>query len=285
MTEKSEASLIPSNVMRTIPYTAYIAVGSYAVVFRSSKAAWLEGGLLSNEILNAALKKMLRKIAGPEATLLQRPPGACDAGIYPQHYPKTSISSGMPSGHSQTSAFLAVALSSEILLQAGCSPTDGCMGDAALSIGAVISLSYVWLIAALVVVSRTRFGGFLAVSVDGHAVAVHTLPQVMVGTLVGACFGKGGVQWYYGHAWVLWVVVGMAIATCIGTVAWLLREPKGSSRVGSDADKSDESDTDRSTRDGSESCMENSDIFSFVVALHPVLLHVDHQHLGSSQQQ
>ncbi|CAK8999265.1 unnamed protein product [Durusdinium trenchii] len=105
--ERSDLQLLPSNVMRSMPYTAYIAVGSYALIFWSQEAALLEALLLSNELLNAFFKKLASKLVGKEARWIKRPRGAADSGIYPQHFPKMSTSSGMPSGHAQTSALLA----------------------------------------------------------------------------------------------------------------------------------------------------------------------------------
>eukprot|EP00435_Cladocopium_sp_Y103_P007065 s2004_g2.t1 len=100
--ELSDLRLLPSNVMRSLPYTAYIAVGSYAVICWSRAAALLEVCLLTNEILNAA-------------RWLRRPRGAADSGIYPQHFPKLSTSNGMPSGHAQTSTLLATIFTCYVL--------------------------------------------------------------------------------------------------------------------------------------------------------------------------
>ncbi|CAJ1400383.1 unnamed protein product [Effrenium voratum] len=91
--ERSDLWLLPSNVMRTMPYTAYIAVGSYAVIFVSADAALLEVCLLTNEILNALFKFLSTRVIGKEALLLRRPRGAADSGIYPQHFPRVSSSS------------------------------------------------------------------------------------------------------------------------------------------------------------------------------------------------
>merc|ERR1719476_1009162 len=97
-----------------MPYTSYVAVLSYAAIYLSPEAAWLTGGLVLNEVLNAGIKWVLRKLA-PESSMLRRPDGAIDSGIYPQHYPRPSTTSGMPSGHSQTSCFLAVVLTGAVI--------------------------------------------------------------------------------------------------------------------------------------------------------------------------
>ncbi|CAL1153876.1 unnamed protein product, partial [Cladocopium goreaui] len=64
--ELSDLRLLPSNVMRTLPYTTYIAVGSYAVLCWSREAALLEVCLLTNEILNAVFKKLSTLLLGKE---------------------------------------------------------------------------------------------------------------------------------------------------------------------------------------------------------------------------
>lgn len=69
--ERSEAAALPSNVLRTMPYTWLVATGAYAVVFRSSGAAWCEAGLVLNELLIAAVKAGLRKCGTPESRLLR----------------------------------------------------------------------------------------------------------------------------------------------------------------------------------------------------------------------
>jgi membrane-associated phospholipid phosphatase len=77
------------------------------------------------------------------------------AGIFPTHNPKLSTTSGMPSGHSQTAVFLAV------VLHAKAKP-----GKAGLAFLAAM--------AAAVLISRTKYGGPLAVAVNGP---LHTLLQ------------------------------------------------------------------------------------------------------------
>ena len=163
MTEKADASPLLANVCRTMPYTAYVGVSSYAVVFGSWDAAWFFVGLLVNEVMNHLAKAILKK-AGPSSSLLKRPESAADTGIYPQHHPTKSTTSGMPSGHAQTSAFCAVVLTHVVW-----------------DSGAAFPLCYIWSVSLLVMVSRTRFGGILAVSVGGKRVAQHTVLQVLVG--------------------------------------------------------------------------------------------------------
>eukprot|EP00439_Symbiodinium_sp_Y106_P072136 s30_g13.t1 len=76
--DRSDLASLPSNVMRTMPYTTYIAVGSYAIIVGSEDAAWLELCLLMNEILNAVFKFIPARIVGKQASLLRRPAGAAD---------------------------------------------------------------------------------------------------------------------------------------------------------------------------------------------------------------
>lgn len=113
MTEKAESSKVLVNVLRTTPYTAYVATLSAGLAFPDSGALTLFVALIVNEIVNHALKKLV-KIQLGVTPLTMRPEGAKDCGIYPQHNPSLSKSSGMPSGHSQTACFLAT-----ILLQRG----------------------------------------------------------------------------------------------------------------------------------------------------------------------
>jgi len=199
MTEKAEANALPANLMRTMPYTAYVAVASYAAVFLSSNAAWLMLALVVGEVLNYTMKTCLRALVGPEATLLRRPDGAADSGIYPQHYPRESLSSGMPSGHGQTSAFLSTVFTRHILERRWYSCATSC------SIWEVVlPICYVWLIAILVMVSRSRFAGVLGVRIDGRLVAHHTVLQVMVGATIGMCLGNSTFEWFSGHGWLVW---------------------------------------------------------------------------------
>lgn len=192
--ERSDLASLPSNVMRTMPYTTYIAVGSYAIIAGSEDAAWLELCLLMNEILNAVFKFIPARIVGKQASLLRRPAGAADSGIYPQHHPKVSSTSGMPSGHAQTSGLLGTILTCYVLdLRAAREPETVSMIDvrvhATASAHTVCAIAYVWILAAAVMLSRTRFGGPLRVSVGGRSIAQHTCLQVAVGAIIGVCLG------------------------------------------------------------------------------------------------
>eukprot|EP00913_Durusdinium_trenchii_P025274 g23726.t1 len=237
--ERSDLQLLPSNVMRSMPYTAYIAVGSYALIFWSQEAALLEALLLSNELLNAFFKKLASKLVGKEARWIKRPRGAADSGIYPQHFPKMSTSSGMPSGHAQTSALLATVFTCHLLdLQPHMDPeplaeseslestTVGNRfrgGDRAsyhariaewnkfraqdlpgistspLEAKNVVPLVYVWLVALCVMFSRTRFGGPLAVNIGGRAVVQHSCLQILIGASLGLSLGISGFWLYLGQ--------------------------------------------------------------------------------------
>lgn len=275
MAEKSEARALPANLLRTAPYTAYVAVGSYAVIFGSRRGAWLEAGLLLNEVLNAGLKWALKAVVGKDSQLLRRPRGAADSGIYPQHRPQLSTSSGMPSGHAQTSVFLAVLLSREVLHQHASPCADaglqggmpgGAGGEACLALvsaeaplwsTATVPLCYVWLIALLVIVSRTRLGGplGLAVRVDGRPVAQHSFLQVVAGGLLGGLLGDAAGNFLDGKAESVWrgflgvvVVLACILAAAISEVMW--GRPLCSccceSSSGSNSDKVGGSDTERS---------------------------------------
>ena len=106
MTEKAEASHVLANILRTTPYVAYTAALTVGLVYPESGGLRLFGALVANEGLNHGLKALIVQILGKNE-LTARPKGARDCGIYPQHRPQVSYSSGMPSGHSQTACFLA----------------------------------------------------------------------------------------------------------------------------------------------------------------------------------
>ena len=106
MTEKAEASHVLANILRTTPYVAYTAALTVGLVYPESGGLKLFGALVANEGLNHGLKALIVQILGKNE-LTARPKGARDCGIYPQHRPQASYSSGMPSGHSQTACFLA----------------------------------------------------------------------------------------------------------------------------------------------------------------------------------
>lgn len=254
MAEKSEAAAIPANLMRTMPYTAYVAVGSYATIFWSGSAAWLFSALVVGEVFNAGAKSLLKKLAGPKAELLRRPDGAADSGIYPQHFPRASLSSGMPSGHSQTSAFLATVLSRYLLAQRGLDgvPWQRCpdrLGSCAGSLQAepelVVPLCYIWTLAAMVIVSRTRFAGPLAVRVDGLAVAHHTVLQVIVGAAVGCLLGNAAFEWHAGGEWLPFLG---SVAIVLGGVAMVAGVEARCTGAfdGSGSDQEPSSDSDKS---------------------------------------
>lgn len=197
--ERSDLQLLPSNVMRSMPYTAYIAVGSYALIFWSQEAALLEALLLSNELLNAFFKKLASKLVGKEARWIKRPRGAADSGIYPQHFPKMSTSSGMPSGHAQTSALLATVFTCHLLdLQPHMDPDLPGISTSPLEAKNVVPLVYVWLVALCVMFSRTRFGGPLAVNIGGRAVVQHSCLQILIGASLGLSLWD---QWLLALPW------------------------------------------------------------------------------------
>mmetsp|Transcript_97772 Transcript_97772/g.296851 ORF Transcript_97772/g.296851 Transcript_97772/m.296851 type:complete len:276 (+) Transcript_97772:2-829(+) len=243
-----------------MPYTAHVAVGSYAVAFWCPHAAWLELGLLLMEALNAGTKCGLRRLLGPRAELLRRPEGAMDSGIYPQHCPRASTSSGMPSGHSQSSAFLATVFSCSVLRRW---PEDSAREEASgsLGVGTVgLSLCYVWLLALSVMVSRTRFAGILAVRVEGRPVAHHTVLQVVVGAAIGCLLGVAAVEWHQGRSWLPWACQAALVVLYVALLAALqvrCRQPGEDSEASereptSDSAKSpDSGSSDTSTDVGS----------------------------------
>ncbi|CAE7256458.1 unnamed protein product, partial [Symbiodinium sp. CCMP2456] len=84
--------------------------------------------------------------------------------------------SGMPSGHAQTSSLLGTILTCYILdLRAAREPETVSMVavsvHAAMSAHTVCAIAYVWILAAAVMLSRTRLGGPLRVSVGGRSIA------------------------------------------------------------------------------------------------------------------
>lgn len=217
---------MPPNIMRTMPITIYLAVGGYAAAFRSREAAWLELGLLCNELLNFSIKWSLRKIVGPHAELLRRPEGAMDSGLYPQREPKRSTSSGMPSGHSQTVGFLAASISPAVMAgsqgAADARLVDSLqLVDGESPLGPALSLTLVWFLALVVALSRTQFGGLLQVQVSGRRVAQHTLLQVTVGLLLGGLLGRAACTWHYGLRWWPWVVAALGLLLLVLSAALL----------------------------------------------------------------
>uniref|UniRef100_A0A7S1ADK5 Phosphatidic acid phosphatase type 2/haloperoxidase domain-containing protein n=1 Tax=Noctiluca scintillans TaxID=2966 RepID=A0A7S1ADK5_NOCSC len=205
MTERPEISCLLANVCRTMPYTSYIGISSYAVVFRSRGAAFLALGLVGNELVNHLVKLILKHLVGGSSAVLRRPESAADSGIYPQHYPVKSTTSGMPSGHAQTSAFCAVVLS-----HAAWDVTTASLP----------SLCYIWGVSLVVMASRTRFGSIFAVMVDGQRVAQHTLLQVVVGAVVGGLLGQGAAEWWYGGTRTLFCeIAAVGVVTATGAFA------------------------------------------------------------------
>jgi hypothetical protein len=178
MTEKAEAWRVPSNILRTLPYTAYTATLAHGIVFGHAPSLHLFGALIVNELSNHAAKAALKKAYGKEHPEIRRPDGAMDTGIYPQHRPQLSKSSGMPSGHSQTAWFLATVLS-------------------ASSGGRRSSQLFLFAVAALVTLSRTRHGGMLSIAVDGEVKACHTVNQVLLGAAIGMLLGWLCVLGYF----------------------------------------------------------------------------------------
>merc|ERR1712129_234854 len=172
-----------------------------------------------NEVLNAGLKSLLRRVAGPESEMLRRPEVAVDSGIYPQHYPRPSTTSGMPSGHSQTAAMVAVIFTCAVL-QTPSAMDEGVSDLSQDSPGwrsyvGKLPLLYIWLIALAVMVSRTRFGGPLSVKVDGRTVAHHTVLQVFVGAGMGTFLGLAAVRWHAGSSYLLWLGLAIVLAVVV----------------------------------------------------------------------
>uniref|UniRef100_A0A7S4USI8 Dolichyldiphosphatase n=1 Tax=Alexandrium monilatum TaxID=311494 RepID=A0A7S4USI8_9DINO len=250
MAERSEVARVPANLMRTMPYTAYVAVGSYAVVCWSRDAAWLELGLLLGEIANAVAKSLLKKVAGPKAGLLRRPEGAADSGIYPQHCPRASSSSGMPSGHSQTSAFLAIVLSHLVVRRSGeavpwrrcAEPSETCTQPSPpraelLALAAVLP--------ARARGRRRPPDRAPPPSLRGAA------DVVLVGAAIGCLLGEAAVAWHSGGDWGPWTGLAAAVLALVATAAWLEARCQGARGGDADADADRGSDSDKSRGAGS----------------------------------
>lgn len=246
--------MILANLLRTMPHTALVAVGSYALIFRSWPAGLLQVGLLLSELLNAGLKLTLRKLAGPGSQLLRRPKGAADSGIYPQHFPQASTSSGMPSGHSQTSTFLATIFSHEVLRQLRCDDNignaEGCSQPDFVSPSVAIPLCYIWLVACLVMVSRTDLVPVLSVHVDGRVVAHHTILQVVVGGALGASLGHAAVEWYDGRSWIWWALLPILVLLPVAAAALLETARRQPDRASDSEQGETDIDSDKSTEEG-----------------------------------
>ena len=193
MTEKAEASRVVANVIRTMPYTAYLSALSYGIVFGSDPAFHLFAALVLNECVNHALKFVIKNAFGKNSEWVRRPDGAADTGIYPQHTPRASTSSGMPSGHAQTAFFLATVLTA--------SATEEAAAAAAGSsrVRGPWHIHFLYGLAVVVALSRTRYGGpYLSVVVDGSVRACHTPAQVLAGGMLGIMFGLIAIRLYYG---------------------------------------------------------------------------------------
>jgi hypothetical protein len=184
MTEVAESHQLLANILRTLPYTAYTATFVVGALFPSSGALPLFFALAVNEALNHLLKFALRALGKPGGPLdgptfraaIARPPGAKDCGIYPQHAPKVSTSSGMPSGHAQTACFLA-----DVLLRRA-----GEVGEVTLFARAMVVGT-----ACLVLLHRTQWGGkYVSVCVGGRVTGCHTVPQVLVGGAIGLAVAR-----------------------------------------------------------------------------------------------
>eukprot|EP00514_Thraustochytrium_sp_LLF1b_P002026 CAMPEP_0184514064 /NCGR_PEP_ID=MMETSP0198_2-20121128/3763_2 /TAXON_ID=1112570 /ORGANISM="Thraustochytrium sp., Strain LLF1b" /LENGTH=173 /DNA_ID=CAMNT_0026904227 /DNA_START=241 /DNA_END=762 /DNA_ORIENTATION=- len=173
-----------------MPYTAYISTAAYSVCFGSVPAAWFVVGMVGNEVLNHKIKALVKKIAGPTGTWARRPKGAMDTGIYPHHYPTLSTTQGMPSGHCQTSGFIATVFISHILQDtvSGRSP-----------VAKLCSSAFVFAIAVAMCLSRTRYGGRLCVHVNGEIKPPHTPLQAVAGACIGVLCGLAASSWYYSN--------------------------------------------------------------------------------------
>jgi len=175
--ERAESSVVLANILRTTPYMAYVASFTIGVIAPESHGIYLFCALMLNEASNHALKLAVKTTLGV-SPLTARPPNAKDCGIFPTHHPKESKSSGMPSGHSQTAAFLASVLIMHI--------TAHVHDDMRRR----LATTYVAVYAALVVLSRTKYGGpYISVVVDGRIAGCHTVLQVVAGTAIGIMLG------------------------------------------------------------------------------------------------
>ncbi|CAJ1400382.1 unnamed protein product [Effrenium voratum] len=109
----------------------------------------------------------------------------------------------MPSGHAQTSALLATILTCNILdvrVAEGPELPGAFIAAAPADAGVILPLLYVWLVAFCVMLSRTRFGGPLAVNIGGRQVAQHTCLQILVGAVVGVFLGLAAFWVHLGQS-------------------------------------------------------------------------------------
>jgi hypothetical protein len=93
MTEAAERSKLLVNVLRTLPYTAYVSSFSLGMLFPETQGLTLFGFLMANEACNHSLKLLIKRVFGTN-DITARPKGARDCGIYPQRDPQPSLSSG-----------------------------------------------------------------------------------------------------------------------------------------------------------------------------------------------
>ncbi|GBG33615.1 Hypothetical Protein FCC1311_098382 [Hondaea fermentalgiana] len=177
-TEASDARALPSNVVRTLPYTLYVGTAAYAAVFASGEALALLVGLVLNEVSNHAAKAACKGIFGKDTVWIKRPAGAMDTGIYPSHQPKVSTTSGMPSGHAQTAWFAAVVFLHAVFRD----PSRGIFSSLSSAISIVA-------LAALTAISRTQYGGIFTVHVNGTPRPAHTVNQIILGGVLGVFNG------------------------------------------------------------------------------------------------
>lgn len=173
-TEASDAAALPSNIVRTLPYTLYVSAAGYAATFASGDAAVFLVGLVANEVSNHIAKALCKRVFGKNTIWIKRPEGAMDTGIYPSHQPKISTTSGMPSGHSQTAWFAATLLLRAIIED-----------DSRSGFSMAMSCIFVLGIATLTAASRTRYGGIFTVRVNGTPRPAHTVAQVVLGGAIG----------------------------------------------------------------------------------------------------
>lgn len=188
---KEKQGSLPSNICRTMPYTIYIGVFSHAVIFNNKNSFKFFMGLIANEGLNHALKFLVKRTLGENDTT-KRPPGAIDTGIFPTHYPEESKTMGMPSGHAQTITFAATILMKHLFNRTfDDSGTNEILGHLPGVDSKSISISYILLVTLGVLVSRTKYGGILSVSVKGEEPkGCHTVLQVVIGGIIGTLIGS-----------------------------------------------------------------------------------------------
>lgn len=184
MTEKAESAFVLVNILRTSPYSVYLCALGMGLMYPNSGSINLFYALVVNEAVNHSLKLIVKKVFGKNK-LTARPEGAKDCGIYPQQFPTLSTSSGMPSGHAQTTTFLA-----SVLLQHRNVFHGYPIFTSPLSFDS--GTTFIWVFSSLVLISRTKHGGqYLSPSVGGVVNGCHTVLQVVLGGIIGVFMG-----WY-----------------------------------------------------------------------------------------